>query len=167
MAHDDEPQVDLLLSLREAAQRYEVSLATLRVRARRGELAQVKVRGPWGPEWRVTSESIELLGYRPRGAVPQESGQGDHATTVARLEHDLRAARRSAALERRHAEEADRRLGEVMMECGRLKGLLAEATRTCSTCGTELSHDRNAPVLRLPDDAIADTTIARAPKVVS
>jgi hypothetical protein len=156
-----------LLSLREAAQLYEVSLATLRVRARRGELAQVKVRGPWGPEWRVTADSVELLGYRPRNTEAQGAPPEAHATTVARLERDVRAARRSAELERRRSEEADRRLGEVMMECGRLKALLAAATRTCSDCGADLSNDQNAPVPRLPSDAIADPTIAGAPKVVS
>jgi hypothetical protein len=166
VAHDDESQADGLLSLREAAQQYEVSLATLRVRARRGELAPVKVPGPWGPEWRVTRESVEQLGYRRRSEA-QSRHHEDPAVLVLRLQGELRAARRAAAVERRRAEDTDRRLGEVMMECGRLKALLAAATRACSDCRADLSNDRNAPVPRLPSDVIAEPTIAGAPKVVS
>lgn len=111
------------LSLQEAAARYEVSLRTLGNRVRVGEIYAYKVRGPWGDEWRVTPAALEAFGYQPRTRSVADAAADPQ---VLQLQRELDGARRAAAVERNRAEEADRRLGEALMECGRLRALLQQ-----------------------------------------
>ncbi len=111
------------LSLQEAAARYEVSLRTLGNRVRVGEIDAYKVRGAWGDEWRVSASALEAFGYQRRA----KSATGAAADPqVLQLQRELDGARRAAAAERNRADEADRRLGEALMECGRLRALLQQ-----------------------------------------
>ncbi len=59
------------LSLKDAAEIYDLSLRTLSNRVRNGEVQAVKRRGPWGHEWRVTPEALEAFGYKPRRTHPE------------------------------------------------------------------------------------------------
>lgn len=111
-------------SLREASRLYTVELTTLQNLVRRGRIDAYKARGPWGREWRVTRTALEAMGYFTRPVCESAGGLGER---VAQLEKELVAARRTAAAERSRAEEADRRLGEALMESGRLRAALAVA----------------------------------------
>lgn len=135
-AHED-------LSLREASRLYDVELATLRNLVRRGRVDAYKARGPWGREWRVTTSSLEAQGYPPR---PAGVAAGEDEERVARLERELAAARRTAAAERKRADETDGRLGAALLESGRLRAALAVAeedaqgtTRRPSTRGSSVT----------------------------
>ena len=108
-------------SLREASRLYGVELATLRNMVRRARIDAYKARGPWGREWRVTRATLEAMGYGPRAACRSAS---EDDKQFAHLERELRAARRTAAAERSRADEVDRRLGEALMESGRLRAAL-------------------------------------------
>jgi excisionase family DNA binding protein len=112
------------LSLQEAAELYEVPYKTLGLRVRYGEIEAYKARGPWGREWRVSREALEAFGYRPREV--REPGAADQPDDLRaqRLEKELAAAKRAAAAERNRASAADQRLGEALLECGRLRAAL-------------------------------------------
>lgn len=112
------------LSLQEAARLYEVPLRTLGNRVRWGEIDAYKARGPWGYEWRVSTQALEAFGYQRR-RVPDGTSEGAPDPRVVELERELAAARRSVAAERHKAEEADRRLGAARLESGRLRATLA------------------------------------------
>ena len=107
------------LTLHDAAALYAVSPRTLAQHIRCGQLPAYKTAGATGRQWRVTREALDAAGYPVR--MPPED------PLVAELRRELSAARRSAAAERRRAEDADRRLGHAMMECGRLRAALAVA----------------------------------------
>ncbi len=117
----DDPACDL--SLHQAAAIYAVSARTLSQHIRCGQLAAYKTGGATGREWRVTREALSAYPYRQRPAVDVAEDP-----LVARLRRELNTARRSAAAERRRAEDADRRLGHALLECGRLRSALATAT---------------------------------------
>jgi len=119
-----EPPSDL--TLYDAAEIYAVSARTLAQHIRCGQLPAYKTAGPTGREWRVTRDALDVAGYAAR-VVPRESDAPEPPLVVA-LRRSLSAARRSAAAERRRAEDADRRLGHAMLECGRLRAALAAAT---------------------------------------
>ncbi len=119
----DEPVYDL--SLQEAARLYVVSVRTLTNRVRWGQLDAYKAHGARGLEWRVSRHALETSGYQPR--VEQDRGDEERDARMMSLERELAEARRVAAAERRRADEADRRLGQVMLECGRLRAALAAA----------------------------------------
>ncbi len=112
------------LSLQEAASRYQVSLRTLGNRVRVGEIEAYKVRGAWGDEWRVTPAALEGFGYQRRHATAEDASDPVADPRLLQLQRELQAARRAVAAERNRAEAADRRLGEALMECGRLRSLL-------------------------------------------
>lgn len=114
------------LSLHEAAAQYAVSARTLSQHIRCGQLPAYKTAGSTGREWRVTTDALSAA-YAPR-RLPEPA---EHPL-VAELQRELRAARRAAAAERRRAEDADRRLGHALLECGRLRAALAAATGTQS-----------------------------------
>ncbi len=112
------------LSLQEAARLYDVPLRTLGNRVRWGEIDAYKTRGPWGHEWRVSTQALEAFGYQRR-RVPEGTSEAAPDPRVAELERELAAAGRSVAAERHKAEEADRRLGAALLESGRLRAALA------------------------------------------
>lgn len=112
------------LSLQEAARLYEVSLTTLRRRVRRGEVRASKVRGPWGPEWRVSRRALEDLGMRARPVL----ADGAEHPRIVELEREVASLRRVVAVERLRADRADQELGFAMLESGRLRAALARAT---------------------------------------
>ena len=113
------------LSLSEAAAVYAVSARTLAQHIRCGQLPAYKTSGATGRQWRVTRDALEAAGY-PHRAAPV--AMGEEHPLVAQLRRELTAARRAAAAERGRAEDADRRLGHAMLECGRLRAALAAAT---------------------------------------
>jgi len=120
----DEPANDL--TLRDAAALHAVSARTLAQHIRCGRLPAYKTAGATGREWRVTKESLSA-------AYPYRQQPGADAPEhplVVQLRRELDAARRAAAAERRRAEDADRRLGHALLECGRLRTALAAATGT-------------------------------------
>lgn len=118
-----EPVGDLTLA--EAAEQYAVSARTLALHIRCGQLPAYKTGGATGRQWRVTRDALDGAGYPPRTA-PTVTGP-EHPLVV-QLRRELAAAHRAATAERRRAEDADRRLGHVMLECGRLRAALAAAT---------------------------------------
>jgi hypothetical protein len=124
-AGPDEEAPDL--SLQEAAALYDVSLATLRKRVRSGQILAYKARGPWGHEWRVTRRALEAFGYQPRPSVPADELSTDER--VVSLERELAAIRRVVSLEKQRADQADRELGHLMLEMGRLRTALSRAQR--------------------------------------
>jgi hypothetical protein len=120
--HTDDPACDL--SLHEAAALYTVSARTLAQHIRCGQLAAYKTAGATGREWRVTREALAAA-YASR---QQPAADGADHPLLAQLRRELDAARRAASAERRRAEDADRRLGHALLECGRLRSALAAAT---------------------------------------
>ena len=120
LTSDEEP---CDLSLQEAARLYGVPVATLSKRVRWGQIDAYKVRGPWGHQWRVSREALEAFGYRqvpPSDEEPQDP-------RVAELEREVASLRRVLAAERVRADRADRELGQLMLESGRLRSALARA----------------------------------------
>jgi len=119
-----EPPSDL--TLQHAAALYAVSARTLAQHVRCGQLPAYKTAGATGREWRVKKEALSA-------AYPYRQQPGADAPEhplVVQLRGELVAARRAAAAERRRAENADRRLGHALLECGRLRTALAAATGT-------------------------------------
>ncbi len=110
------------LSLKDAAEAFDLSLRTLSNRVRNGEIPASKRRGPWGDEWRVTTDALEQFGYKRRSSG--ESSDSTSEPRVVRLQRDLAAAHRALAAERNRANEADRMLGAAMREVGRLRAAL-------------------------------------------
>ena len=121
---DTEPASDL--TLHDAAALYAVSARTLAQHIRCGQLSAYKTAGATGRQWRVTREALDAAGYPVR--VPPTAVDAPEHPLVAELRRELSAARRSVAAERRRAEDADRRLGHAMLECGRLRAALAATT---------------------------------------
>ena len=119
-----EPPSDL--TLHDASALYAVSARTLAQHIRCGQLPAHKTAGATGREWRVTRDALKAAGYPVR--VPPTASDSPEPPLVAELRCELSAARRSAAAERRRAEDADRRLGHALLECGRLRAALAAAT---------------------------------------
>lgn len=117
------------LSLRDAARHYEVSVATLRRQVRSGQVPAYKVRGPWGQEWRVSHQAVGASGYAVRPVEPDP--EDPH---VATLRRELGVLRRVVAVERNRADQADRELGQAMLECGRLRSALARAHTEPARC---------------------------------
>ena len=117
------PECDL--SLHDAAQLYEISARTLAQHIRCGQLPAYKTHGATGRHWRITREALDAAGYRPRPAPVQTTAED---LVVSRLRQELATARRSAAAERRRADDLDRRLGHALLQCGQLRTALAEAT---------------------------------------
>ena len=112
------------ISLQEAARLYDVSLTTLRKRVRWGEIFAYKTRGAWGDEWRVSGPALEAAGYQRRTATAEETSL-EHR--VASLEREITTLRRLVAMHRERAEQADRELGQAMLEVGRLRAALGES----------------------------------------
>ncbi len=113
---DPDSAADEYLSVREAAERYGVPLRTMAKRASLGEIeGAVKVRGARGMEWRVPVRALEAYGYRQSEEQPSKA-----------KDPVLEAVRRTTAAERNRADEADRRLGDALLECGRLRARLAD-----------------------------------------
>ena len=123
LAMQSDTPVDL--TLREAAQLYDVTVKTLGQHLRCGQLVGHKSRGAAGREWRVTRDALDEAGYRPRVEVGEVGRpEGDE---LVRLHQELGAAKRVASAERRRADDLDRRLGHALLECGRLRTALAAA----------------------------------------
>ena len=122
-AMQPDPPVDL--TLREAAELYDVTVKTLSQHLRCGQLAGHKSRGATGREWRVTRDALDEAGYQQR-VVTGEVAVSE-ADELVRLRQELGIARRAASAERRRADDLDRRLGHALLECGRLRGALAAA----------------------------------------
>jgi predicted DNA-binding transcriptional regulator YafY len=120
----DETLADL--TLREAAELYDVTVKTLVQHLRCGQLVGYKSRGAAGREWRVTRDALDDAGYRLRaqaaGAALSEGNE------LAQLRQQLDTAKRTASAERRRADDLDRRLGHALLECARLRAALAAAT---------------------------------------
>ncbi len=119
-----EPPSDL--TLHDAAALYAVSARTLAQRIRCGQLPAYKTAGPTGRQWRVAQAALDAASYPHR--QPATATGAPEPPLVAVFRRELSAARKSVAAERRRAEDADRRLGHAMLECGRLRTALAEAT---------------------------------------
>jgi excisionase family DNA binding protein len=134
-----EPLSDL--TLHDAAALYAVSARTLAQHIRCGQLPAYKTAGATGRQWRITRDALDAAGYPPR--VPPTATDAPEHPLVAELRRELSAARRSVAAERRRAEDADRRLGHGMLECGRLRAALAGAT----------GEERHSPEAELDVDA--------------
>jgi hypothetical protein len=131
------------LSLREASEAYDVSPATLVRRVRAAQVAAYKVRGPWGREWRVSRRALEDAGYRLRPEQALHRCCAD--PQVASLERELARMRRVVAAEQRRVDLADRELGQLMLERGRLRSELARAgagSMRCADC-PEVPADRS------------------------
>ena len=135
------------LSLREAAELYDVSLRTLARKARWGEIEAYKVRGPWGHEWRVSPAALEAAGMRTRTARPVTSSG---CPQVAGLEREVESLRRTVAAERWRAEQADRELGHAMLESGRLRGALARARAAMRNSPDDAEDDSDPVVMWRP-----------------
>ena len=121
------PMTDL--SLREAAQYYDLSVRTLGQRIRNGEIEAYKNEGDNRGQWRVSRRALERFGYRLRTATPaQRVHETADRSTVRKLERELASARRAESSQRSRAEQTDRRLGEALMEIGRLRAALAAET---------------------------------------
>jgi len=120
------------LTLHQAAELYAVSARTLAQHIRCGRLPACKTTGAHGREWRVTRGALAAAGYLPR--QPAAAGDVAEPPLVGQLRREASAARRSAAAERRRAEDADRRLGHALLECGRLRAALAAATAPQGAC---------------------------------
>ncbi len=119
-----QPSVEL--TLREAADSYKVTVKTLSLHLRCGSLLGHKSGGASGREWRVTTDALDAAGY-----VRREEDTADvtgFGAELVRLRQGLTLARRSAAAERRRADDLDRRLGHALLECGRLRSALAAET---------------------------------------
>ena len=112
------------ISLQEAARLYDVSLTTLRKRVRWGEIFAYKTRGAWGHEWRVSGPALEAYGYRRR---TEDAVETPLEHRVASLEREIATLRRLVTLHRERADQADRELGEAMLESGRLRAALDAA----------------------------------------
>lgn len=119
------PHAPVDLTLREAAELYQVTVKTLAHHLRCGQLLGHKTGGATGREWRVTRGALDDAGYRARADGAAEGSPA--AEEVARLREDLRAARRAVSAERRRADDLDRRLGHALLECGRLRTALTLA----------------------------------------
>jgi len=120
----NEPASDL--TLHDAAALYAVSARTLAQHIRCGQLPAYKTAGATGREWRVTKEALSAA-YPSR---QQPGADSVEHPLVLQLRREMDAARRAIAAERRRAEDADRRLGHALLECGRLRTALAGATGT-------------------------------------
>lgn len=120
-----QPEAPIDLTLREAAELYDVTVKTLALHLRCGQLVGHKSRGAAGREWRVTREALDAAGYQPRVATGDVSVPG--LDELARLRQELTAARRAASAERRRADDLDGRLGHALLECGRLRTALSAA----------------------------------------
>jgi len=118
-----EPPSDL--TLHDAAALYAVSARTLAQHIRCGQLPAYKTAGATGRQWRVTRDALDAAGYPAR--VPPAVTDAPEHPLVAELRRELSAARRSAAAERRRAEDVDRRLGHALLECGHLRAALDAA----------------------------------------
>lgn len=116
--HAEKDPLDVFVSLREASQAYDISVAALRSRIGFGELRAYKVAGRNGHEWRVSLRSLKAAGYAPR--LPAQTSRSDSAR-VRELEAELAAVRRRAAAEQRRADRADQELGYALLELGRLR----------------------------------------------
>ena len=110
------------LTLHEASQRYDVSARTLAQHIRCGQLPAYKTHGATGRHWLITAEALEAAGYRPR---PTTADAADEDPRIVQLLGELASARRTAAAERRRADDSDRRLGHAQLECGHLRAALA------------------------------------------
>jgi len=114
------------LSLTEAAALYAVSARTLAQHIRCGQLPAHKTAGAAGREWRVTRTDMNAAGYARRPDPTPTDVPDDPVVT--QLRRELTSARRTAAGERRRADDLDRRLGHALLEAGRLRAALAAAT---------------------------------------
>lgn len=110
----DERQ-DALLTLREAATAYSVSVATLRRLISAELVSAERVSGVRGREWRVTPSTLERAGY-VRRTVDLTKDQSE----VRRLAEALRT-------EQARATHLDSELGYALLTIGRLRGRLREA----------------------------------------
>ena len=125
---EQEPPVDL--TLREAAELYDVTVKTLALHLRCGSLSGQKSRGAGGRQWRVTASALDAAGFRRRSERPSSgapSGDGGAEREVLRLRQELAVAKHAAAADRRRADDLDRRLGHAQLECGRLRTALTAA----------------------------------------
>lgn len=120
------------LCLREVAQMYAVSVATLRRQVRTGDIPAHKVRGPWGHEWRVSRRAVDAAGLAVRSVPPVDAAVED--PDVASLRREVAALRRTAASERNRADQADRELGWAMLESGRLRSASTRARAEHARC---------------------------------
>jgi excisionase family DNA binding protein len=138
------------LSLSEAAELYELSVRTLGQRIRNGEIPAYKSEGPNRGEWRIRQRDLQAFGYERRTPGPPASTHAPAGAkaerdpqlvalekTVRELERRLAGAERSAGAAIRRAEESDRRLGEALMEVGRLRAALAAETSPSRARGTD------------------------------
>ena len=145
-AHDlstAEPAGDL--TLHDAAALYAVSARTLAQHIRCGQLPAYKTAGATGREWRVSQDDLVAAGYPLR--QPPGATDAPESPRVVQLRRELEAARRAAAAERRRAEDADRRLGHALLECGRLRTALATA-RVGTTFEVDLTSAEALEVVR-------------------
>ncbi len=124
------------LTLREAAELYDVTVKTLALHLRCEQLVGYKSRGATGREWRVTRDAQDNAGYRRRPASADRENDDD--VELVRLRLELAAAQRAAGAQRRRADDLDRRLGHALLECGQLRQALAAATGEQQATETDL-----------------------------
>jgi hypothetical protein len=109
------------LSIRDAARLFDLSIGGLEGRLRRGEVAGEKVPGPHGREWRVSAAALDEFGFQRRSQeaayLPDSEG----------LRAEIRRLAGIATYERRRADEANRGLGEAVLEIARLRAALRSA----------------------------------------
>jgi hypothetical protein len=113
--------LDVALSLPEAAHRYGLSLRTLAQRVRTGEIPAYKVRGLRGREWRVLPGELERCGYTSRAKPPDNAASAE----LGALQQHVRMLEGQLAAERRRSATLDQRLGAALLECGRLRAQAA------------------------------------------
>lgn len=88
---DDEPREPQTLTLREAATRYEVSVATLKRQLSYGELRGAKETQGRARAWRVRPEDLDAAGYqrRPASRADSDTEHDDLRRLVARLQEQV------------------------------------------------------------------------------
>jgi hypothetical protein len=111
------------LTLREAVKRYSVSHGTLALRLRVGEIPSRRVRGPRGPEWRVTTTDLEAAGYQPR----DDDVSDDDLTPEARralqaLQKAINKQRRRLAQETQSLQEMEQQLTDLRKQMPKRAG---------------------------------------------
>ncbi len=109
------------LTVKQAADQFELSASSLVQRLRLGEIEARKVRGPHGDEWRVTGSVLEALGYRRRNSPP-----GAAVLDAERFRRHLQRLRKALKVERQRCASQQAGLERIQTELLALEEALAE-----------------------------------------
>jgi hypothetical protein len=109
------------LTVKQAADQFELSASSLVQRLRLGEIEARKVRGPHGDEWRVTGSVLEALGYRRRNSPP-----GAAVLDAEQFRRHLQRLRKALKAERQRCASQQAGLERIQTELLALEEALAE-----------------------------------------